>query len=187
MDLQDSEIIEGIANGNKKIFDMIFKKFYPGLCSFANDYLRSIDIAQEITQEVFLYLWENQGKIEIKISLKAYLYRSIHNRCMNYIRDNSSLSHKRIHIDQLKSQSDLLFIEISDSIFDQIFSDQVEKELEQTIENLPEQCKIIFRLNRYENLSYPEIAQKLDVSLSTVKTQMSRAMNKLHEKMSKYL
>jgi RNA polymerase sigma-70 factor, ECF subfamily len=187
MDLPDSDILEGITNGDKKIFDLVFKKYYSGLCTFANDYLRSLDIAQEIVQEVFLYLWENRGRLQIQISLKAYLYRSVYNRCMNYIRDNTSLSYKKINIDQLKNQSDLLFIEIPDTIFDTSFSDQIEQELEQTIEGLPEQCKMIFRLSRYENLSYPEIAHHLDISLSTVKTQMSRAMNKLHEKMSKYL
>lgn len=187
MNLRDDDMLKGISRGDRKIYDLVFKSYYSGLCAFANDYLRSPDAAREISQEVFLYLWENRSKIRIKSSLKAYLYRSVHNRCLNYIRDNLTLQHKEIRVDQLKKQADLLFIEIPEGIYDRFFSDQVEKELETAIELLPEQCKMIFRLCRYDNLTYPEIAKRLNISSSTVKTQMSRAMKKLREKMKKYL
>jgi len=187
MNLLDSDIFEGINNGDKKIFNSVFKKYYHGLYSFAKDYLRSHEAAQEIIQEIFLHLWENHNKLQIKISLKAYLYRSVHNRCMNYIRDNLSISHHNIQIDQLKIQYDLSFIELPDKVFELSFSEQLEHELEAAIESLPEQCKRIFCLNRFENLMYPEIADQLNISLSTVKTQMARAMAALHLKMKHYL
>jgi RNA polymerase sigma-70 factor, ECF subfamily len=187
MNLKDSDILEGLVKGDKNFFDLIFKSYYPGLCTFAKDYVRSIEASQEIIQDIFLYLWENHEKLQIKTSLKAYLYRSVHNRCMNYIRDNISSSHREIQIEELKKQSNLLFFEIPDSLFEESFSEQIELELEQTIESLPEQCKLIFRLNRFDSLSYPEIADRLNISLSTVKTQMSRAMNTLRQKMNKFL
>jgi RNA polymerase sigma-70 factor (family 1) len=187
MDLRNSEILEGINKGNKKIFDQVFKNYYPGLCNFAKDYLKSPEAAQEIIQEIFLYLWEHHDKIQIKISLKAYLYRSVYNRCMNYIRDNFSILHNEIQIDQLKKQFDLSFIELTDKVFEISFSENIEQELEEAIESLPEQCEMIFRLNRFENLMYPEIAVHLNISLSTVKTQMGRAMTALQLKMKKFL
>ncbi len=187
MNLHDADILKGINRGDKKIYDLVFKSYYPGLCAFARDYLRSHDAAREISQEVFLYLWENRGKLRINTSLKAYLYRSVHNRCLNYIRDNLTLTHKEIHLDQLKNNADLLFIEIPEGVFDKFYSEQMENELETAIELLPEQCRRIFRLCRYENLTYKEIAKRLNISPSTIKTQMSRAMNKLREKMVKYL
>ncbi|UCH14181.1 MAG: RNA polymerase sigma-70 factor [Bacteroidales bacterium] len=187
MSLRDDNMIKGINRGDKKTFDLAFKSYYPGLCVFAKDFLRSADAAREITQEVFLSLWEKRGKLQIKSSLKAYLYRSVHNRCLNYIRDDLKLSHKEINFDQLKNQADLLFNDVPEGIYDQIFSGRIEQDLETEIEQLPEQCKTIFRLCRYENLTYPEIAKQLNISLSTVKTQMSRAMKKLREKMGRYL
>jgi RNA polymerase sigma-70 factor (ECF subfamily) len=187
MNLSNDDMLKGINRGDRKIYDLVFKSYYSGLCAFANDYLRSPDAAREISQEVFLYLWENRSKIRIKSSLKAYLYRSVHNRCLNYIRDNLTVSYKEIQVDQLKSQADLLFIEIPEGKYDKFFSEQAEQELETAIESLPEQCKIIFRLCRYENFTYPEIAKRLKISTSTVKTQMSRAMKKLREKMKRYL
>jgi len=187
MNLCDDDMLKGINRGDKKIYDLVFKSYYSGLCTFAKDYLRSLDAAREISQEVFLYLWENRGKLQINSSLKAYLYRSVHNRCLNYIRDNLTLSHKEIQFDQLKNQADLLFIGIPEDVHDKFFSEQMEQELETAIELLPEQCKRIFRLCRYENLTYKEIAKLLNISPSTIKTQMSRAMKKLREKMIRYL
>lgn len=100
MTLQDDNMLKGINRGDKRIFDLVFKSYYSGLCVFAKDYLRSMDAAREITQEVFLSLWENRGKLKIKSSLKAYLYRSVHNRCLNYIRNELKLSHNRLPIVQ---------------------------------------------------------------------------------------
>jgi RNA polymerase sigma-70 factor (ECF subfamily) len=97
------------------------------------------------------------------------------------------MSDRQIQIDQMQKNAENLFIEIPDRLFDVAFSEKIEEDLEQAIDSLPDQCKLIFRLNRFENLSYPEIAKRLNVSLSTVKTQMTRAMGSLHKKMSKYL
>jgi RNA polymerase sigma-70 factor (ECF subfamily) len=186
MNLDDADILKGINRGDKKIYDLVFKSYYSGLCAFAEDYLRSHDAAREISQEVFLNLWENRGRLRINSSLKAYLYRSVHNRCLNYIRDNLTLTHKEIRFDQLKNHADLMFIEIPEGLFDKLYSEKMEQELEKAIELLPDQCRKIFRLCRYENLTYKEIAKRLNISPSTIKTQMSRAMKKLSEKMIKY-
>lgn len=185
MKLSDSDIIEGVKSGDKRFFDLVFKNYYSGLLSFAKDYLRSQEAAQEIIQDLFLFLWENKEKVQIKTSLKAYLYRSVHNRCLTFLRD--SASQNRLQFDHIKGNANLLIEEISETVFDRAFAEHAEKELEETIESLPEQCRKIFRLNRYEKLTYPQIAEKLGISLSTVKTQMSRAMNTLYEKMKKYL
>ncbi len=186
MNIDDKDIINGITNGNKAVFDLVFRRYYSGLCTFANDFIHFYDLAEEITQDMFVYLWENHGKIQIKNSLKAYLYRSIHNRCLNYLRDNN-FSHKTIKIDSIKGRADSIFNEIPESVFDLAFSESIEHELEQTIENLPDQCKTIFRLHRFENMSYKEIADRLDVSTSTVRTQISRALSKIRDKMGKFL
>ena len=186
MNLHDSEILKGIKQGDIQIFDLVFKHYYLGLYIFARDYLKSSEAAEEVVQELFLYVWENREKLQIKTSLKAYLYRAVHNRCMNYIRDVQNLSHRKIQLEKLRKQNDLFHLEIPETIFDQLFSEQMENDLHNAIESLPDQCRRIFRMSRFENLTYPQIAKHLNVSLSTVKTQMSRAMNALRQKLEKY-
>jgi len=183
----EKDIFDGIRKGDRKIFDLVFKEYYSGLCTFATDYVRNHDTAREIVQEVFFNLWENHHKIYINSSLKAYLYRSVHNLCVNFLRNSSQFARNNIQLEQVKQQADLLFIEMPDDIFEAAFTEQLEQKLDKAIENLPEQCRIVFCASRYENLSYPEIAEKLNISLSTVKTQMSRAMDKLREIVDNYL
>ena len=183
----DKDIYEGIRKGNRAIFDSVFKEYYSGLCILAKDYVKSVDIAEEIVQEVFFNLWENHHKIHIKSSLKAYLYRCVHNLCINYLRQNNPQTKNSVQFEELENLSDLHFIEIEDHIFDIAYNEKLEQEFEKAIESLPEQCKNIFHMSRYENIPYPEIAKRLNISLSTVKTQMSRAMNKLRNIMDEYL
>jgi RNA polymerase sigma-70 factor, ECF subfamily len=186
MNLKEREIISGLHNGVRTQFDYLFKCYYSGLCIYANSYLKSFELSEEVVQEVFVKLWENHDRIIIHTSLKAYLYRSVFNTCLNFLKINQSSSHKHFDLDQPGIQLELMALETSDSLFSQLFSEQVEKDLEDAIAALPEQCRTIFKMCRYENLSYPEISSKLNVSLSTVKTQMSRAMEKLLRQMEKY-
>lgn len=182
----EEDCFNAIRKGDRNAFNSVFKQYYSGLCIFANDYVKSFDLAEEIVQEVFLNIWENHHKIQIKVSLKAYLYRSVHNYCLNYLRNNVHRSHHTIQIEELNQLSDLLFVDIPEEAFDASFSEEVELALEKAIDSLPEQCRTIFRLSRYENIPYPEIANQLGISLSTVKTQMSRAMHKVRELMDHY-
>ena len=89
-------------------------------------------------------------------------------------------------LDENNQQTELLLIATSNTAFTNILSEEIEKELKSAIENLPEQCRKIFCLSRFENLSYIEIAKLLGITVSTVKTQMSRAMTKLMKNMDKY-
>ena len=181
------EIIDGLRKGEKPVFNLVFNKYYSGLCHFANNYLRCFENAEEIVQEVFLKLWENHSDIKINNSLKSYLYRCVQNKCLNFIRDNIINSNKNINLDEMNHHSELLLIEIPENVFDSLFSEKLEQELDKTVLELPDQCRTIFEMSRNENRSYPEIAKILNVSLSTVKTQMSRAVTKIHDKMIPYL
>lgn len=186
MTQHEKGILEKINHGDREIFNLVFKKYFPGLCILANDYVREYEVAEDLVQEVFISFWESRDKIQINSSLKAYLYRSVHNRCLNYIRNSNSLSNKIIPLNNLTMQSDLLLTNISDAVFDTLYTEQAEEELSTAIENLPEKCRQIFQMCRQEHLSYSEVAERLDLSTSTVKTQMSRAIDKLLESVKKY-
>lgn len=187
MTLLEKDILEKINKGDREAFDLVFKRYFPGLCTFARDYVRTYDVAEDIVQEVFINFWIDRKKIQILISLKAFLYRCVYNRCLNYLRDINSHPHK-ISLDEgnFKQVIELSLPEITDTDFNMLFSEKLENELNKAIEDLPEKCKEIFIMCRNEHLAYPEIAKKLNLSLSTVKTQMSRAMSKLLESTNKY-
>jgi RNA polymerase sigma-70 factor, ECF subfamily len=186
MNLSEKELISGLQLGNKSTFDHLFRSYYSGLCSYANSYLRSSDISEEIVQEVFVRLWEKHSKIIIHTSIRAYLYQSVFNGCINYLKGIQSSGFKHVDLEDVSIRHELMSMELADSEFSKMFSEDVERDLESAIVNLPDQCREIFKMCRIDNLSYKEIAGMLKVSKSTVKTQMSRAMNRIMKQMEKY-
>ncbi len=183
----EKEIFDKIQEGDTKAFDILFTSYYPILCVYAKDLLKASEIAEEVVQDVFVKLWNNRTDIFIKSSLKAYLYRMVHNHSLNYIRDNSTRKTiKALSMDDLKWRFELLELESSYSIFDDLISDQMENDLNSAIDALPDQCKKVFCFSRYQGLSYSKIADQLNISVSSVKTQMQRAVEKLKEVLEKY-
>lgn len=176
----ENEIIKGLAAGNRHIFNIVFKSFYNTLCAYARELVKSYEVAEELVQEVFIKLWENHARLQIQTSLKAYLYRSVYNTCLNYIRDTRKHVLHQVNIDQ-PGLLEALITEEPEWISDPDRLDKIEETLRNAIQQLPEQCHQIFVLSRYKHLSYPQIAEMLSISLSTVKTQMGRAMAKLKE------
>jgi RNA polymerase sigma-70 factor, ECF subfamily len=186
MSLREKELTHGSRLGNKSTFDLLFKSYYPQLCAYAKTYLKSPDIAEEIVQEVFIKLWENHSRIVIHTSVRAYLYQSVFNGCMNYLKSKQTSAFKHVDLDDPGIRNELMSMEMADGVFSFAYSEDAEKDLESAIGELPEQCREIFMMCRSDNLSYKEISNLLKVSKSTVKTQMSRAMNRLMKQMEKY-
>jgi RNA polymerase sigma-70 factor, ECF subfamily len=180
MNSLEDEICTKIRMGDEKAFNILFKVYYSPLCRYAYELLRETEDAKEVVLDVFIKIWETKESLTIKSSLKGYLYRSVHNQCLNHIRKFKHLSSNDfISIDDEKNNILLLNIEVPADILEKLFTEQLEKDLLKALETLPNQCRTIFYLCRFEHLTYPEIASKLNLALSTVKTQMLRAISKL--------
>ena len=158
----------------KKSFESTFKAYYPNLVAFAYKYIPDINICEDLVQELFIDLFEKKDQLRIKNSVKPYLFQSMHNRCISYLR-------KQKTIEKNESQ-----IKLSD--YDEFRDTLVEVEFEykvyQEINKLPEKCREIFMLSRFEDFSNEEIAQKLKISKRTVETQVSKALKILRESLS---
>jgi len=160
------------------MFENLFKTHFQHLCNFAQNYVSDFETSKEIVQDVFIKLWENKTQIDLKKSIKSYLFTSVKNRCLNYIRDNK------------KFRSNVLDVDIAD--YDISFEEteentEIEKKVKETLEKLPEKCRQIFELSRFENLKYKEIAAKLNLSQKTVEAQMSKALKIFRENFKDYI
>ncbi len=162
---------KAIQNGDRKVFELLFKEIYPDLARYAYKITRDGIAAEEIVQEIFLYLWEKRSKINIQDSISAYLYSAVKNRCINWLRNE---------LPKLQSTTDVTELEIqvseSGSPFD---SERVKEIIEAAVRELPEKCREIFTLSRYAGLTYKEIAEELNISTKTVENQMNIAFKKL--------
>jgi RNA polymerase sigma-70 factor (family 1) len=180
MDRQEEHILfEKIRAGNEKAFEALFRHYYPQLCFYATQILKNPSAAEEIVQELFVRLWEKRKETEIEISLKNYLFRAAKNHCLNFIKHN-----------QIRNEySQKVLAESEPYSAENEFESQTElfRKIEESISALPEKRQEIFRLSRQEGLKYREIAEKMNISIKTVETQMGLAIKILREKLRDFL
>ncbi len=160
---------------DQKMFEHVFHTYYSPLCVFATGITGRQEDAKDIVNDCFLELWNKRKSIVIKTSLKSYLYISVRNLALNHLRK----SRKQVELQSVSAYPFYKEEEITSQIERLLKLDDLELRLKHSIDALPQQCRYIFYLNRYEQMSYKEIAQKLNLSVGTVKTQIARALKNL--------
>ncbi|GAA4308874.1 RNA polymerase sigma-70 factor [Mucilaginibacter gynuensis] len=167
-------------NADSADFDSIYLDHYTALHHYAYTMLNDGALADEMVHDVFLKLLERKDPISIHTSLKAYLYRSVHNECLNYIKHQkvkqSYLNHAGYEMDNQ-----------SENTSGGLQYRELEQRLLKAINELPEQCRTIFQMRRFEELKYAEIAAKLGISTKTVENQMNKALKRLRLQLADYL
>ena len=184
---EDNIIISRIRQGDVVAFETIFKSHYRNLCIYAEDMVGEKAAAEEIVGDFFLKFWENHATIVIQVSHKAYLYTSIYNNCLKYLEHLKVLQKYRDYAFYMINNKDLWRPVSANYPLANLISQEIVGEIEQAIQDLPDHCREIFSLSRFEELSYEEIAQRLEISINTVRTQMSRALQKLRISLKEYL
>lgn len=165
----DSDIIRRIRQGNKQEFEKLFRSSYVSLVRYAKTILRDHDTSEEIVQELFFRLWQDRENLKIESSLNGYLFRSVHNRALHY------LEHQKVigrHAGEMAAAAD----QTSEAVTDAIYYSELQAKVARVLERLPERCREIFRMSRFEGLKYTEIAEKLSVSMKTVEANMGKAL-----------
>ncbi|MDP4289648.1 MAG: RNA polymerase sigma-70 factor [Bacteroidota bacterium] len=169
----DKLILKRLNEGDVSSFEILFKKYHQSLCIYAYRFTQDIDIAKEIVQNLFVYFWENRSSIEINTSLSAYLFKAVRN---NSLREKASQS-RFIALDAAFLKEEKI-----DEFYDSLEIEELEKQLLDNIDKLPRRCAIIFKMSRIDRLKYAEIAQKLNISIKTVESQMGKALRILRSK-----
>jgi len=184
MALSDKEIWEKIKTSDTKSFELLFNRYHDQLCLYSYGLVADEDATEEIVNDVFLKIWTKRNQIHINIGIKPYLFRCVFNACVDYINQNHVIT-KRLNMD-IDQQINKLVDSNEEYIFNSLQSKEVEKDVLSAIEQLPNQCKIIFCLSRFELLTYAEISERLNISVNTVKTQISRALYSLRKQLRKH-
>ena len=175
-------LLNGIKNKDDSAFEMLYKLAFPDLCNFAATFLKNKEIAKEIVQETFIKIWEKRDTLTIDTTLKGYLFRSVNNNCINYLKKNRKfLRLSDVEQNEILEHYSMASLNVDPTAIDRLISEEFERKIQDCINELPEQCKKVFLLSRHENLSYSQIAKELDLSENTIKTQIKRALQKLRE------
>ena len=160
-------------------FDKIFNDHFDYLVNFACQYVKDSYAAEDICQKVLINLWEKRNSIDPNKSVKSYLFTSVRNRCLNYLRDHQGRINKTLDIDSAAFMS-TDFSNLPE------YSELQEK-INQGLDGLPESCKKTFYLNRMEGKKYKEIAEELNISQKTVEAHISKALKHLRLVLKDYI
>jgi RNA polymerase sigma-70 factor (ECF subfamily) len=157
-EFSDRELFSRIKAGDKSVFKKLFELYHVDLHRFCLSMVRMETISEEIVQDAFVYLWEKRDTIQIKSSIKSYLFTTVKNKSINYIKNelpkqqlSENLSAASLFVNEDKTEDDLLKIRVQKAIV----------------------------LSRYSGYTYKEISEELDISIKTVENQMSIAFQKL--------
>jgi RNA polymerase sigma-70 factor (ECF subfamily) len=180
MELHNEAITGLLAKKDEAAFEQVFKSHFKTLHAYAFTILKDEIQAEEIVQQVFFKLWDRAESLSITGSVTAYLYRAVHNESLNYIKHQKVRSQHRLHVAySMKNQAD--------HASKKVLNSELEKKLHEAMEELPEQCRTIFQLSRFEEMKYREIADQLDISVKTVENQMGKALRLLRIKLVDFL
>jgi len=170
---------EAIRRGDETVFDTVFRKYYAPLCHYATKLTDGDpDEAEDIVQQTFVKLWERRHSLNIAWSVKAYLYKMVHNAALNRIRHQQTKNkYQQFNAQQLDTQH----------VLPEDTAPELRERLQNALNELPPQCRNIFELSRFEELKYREIAEHLDISIKTVETQMGKALRLMRMQLADYL
>lgn len=165
-----------IIPSGEQAFRTFFETHYPVMVGFAMNYVVDKDQAEELVQEVFVNVWSKAGTIRIKSSPRAFLYTATRNACLNF------LKHQKVEQAYIGQA-----IQDAGSHGDQVEYEELVVRLKHALEKVPEKCREIFEMNRFEGKRYKEIAEELNLSLKTVENQMGKALKILRRELGDYL
>ncbi len=164
---------------SREVFEQIFRQFYAPLVVYACRYVAGIDVAREIVQDFFVRFYEKRESLNIGVSLKSYLYRSVYNCCINHLNQRNIQDR---HLKTIELERDH-----EENMEEEINTVELEYRIDEIINELPAKCRQIFRMNRLEGLRNEEIAKQLNLSKRTVETQISKALKILRKKLADYI
>lgn len=173
------ELFDRVRQGDRAAFDALFTRSYPVLCAFAAKFVGDGADAENMVQDVMLHLWENRKSSEIK-DVNSYLFISVRNRCLTELshRTVREKVHDSIRIRSTMSMADIQDIDIMD---------ELSQRLEEALAGLPEEYRLTFEKNRFQNKTYKEIADEMFVSQKTVAWRMSKVLGILRVRLKDFL
>lgn len=175
---EDKYLLSAIQKRDKNAFSTLFRRYYPMLCAYCHRFV-DIEDAEEIVQDIFLWLWENTNTEIIHTSLSQYLFKAVYHRAINKIKKN-----------EIRHRADTFFFkEMQEMLEDTDFYiiEELNKQIKTAISNLPSSYREAFTMHRFQNMSYKQISQVLNVSPKTIDYRIQQALKLLRIALKDYL
>ncbi|WP_273163038.1 RNA polymerase sigma-70 factor [Bacteroides fluxus] len=176
--VEDGILLEKLGKGEQEAFDRLFRKYYPMLCAYAHRFVE-VEEAEEVVQEVMLWIWENRMTLVIKESLSQYLFKMTYHKALNVIaKKESSLRLEAIYSDKYQKLPENV---------DYYQVEELTKKIKKAIAVLPESYRETFVMHRFKGMSYKAIASEFGISIKTVDYRIQQALKLLRENLRDFL
>lgn len=185
MESLTNELLELLNKKNEGAFEVLFNIYYPRLVYFAKEYVPSEE-AMGLVQEAFVSFWEKNPPIISEPQLQSYLYTSVKNNCLMFLRHEQI---KKKYADQaaIKFQNQIYSSALEQLDTSVIAFQEIEKIIEKTLADLPPRCREVFMLSRFEGKRNQEIADELDITIKAVEANVTRAIKVFKTTLKDYL
>jgi RNA polymerase sigma-70 factor, ECF subfamily len=180
MEWDDAGIVRSLKDRDEQVFGDLFKTYFKQLRNYAFSFVREQTLAEDIVQTIFLRLWDKIEVLNVADSVAAYLYRAVYNESLNVLKRSKVRRSYHSWLNRhMKDQTD--------NAQKNLQLQELERQLRAAINELPEQCRTIFQLSRYEELRYRDIGARLGISVKTVENQMGKALKLLRARLIDFL
>ena len=169
----DISLIKALKKGEERAYNFLINNYQQKLHTYAFGLTKDFDLAEDVVQNTFVYIWRNRVNLKADFSVKNYLYRAVYNECIDYYR-------KRKAVTALEKK----YVDALNSIVEEENENSIEKLIilvKREIENLPPKCKRTFLLSKQEGLTNVEIADYLNVSIKSVEAHITKAFSILRK------
>jgi RNA polymerase sigma-70 factor (ECF subfamily) len=185
--MDKSTIVAELKLGNEEALRIIYDQYNNLLVAFAKYTIRNPLLAEDFVQDAFCSLWENRAKLDIDQPIQGYLYKIVHNRCVDYLRKANSKTKYTLQTEWKLKELSLTQAPFENIILSGILAQETQAIIQKTIQSLPEQTREIFQLSRYEQLKNLEIAERLGVSLKTIEYHIGKALQQFRSALKDFL
>ncbi|RHU26083.1 MULTISPECIES: RNA polymerase sigma-70 factor [Parabacteroides] len=184
---EELHLIHSLKSGNNQAYKYIYDHHYVLLCKIAYEFLKDDFLAESIVDDIIFHLWEKRDTLEITTSLRSYLVQAVRNRCINYL--NLEREKREVRFSVIDQQNEWInsVFPSDDYPLARLLENELEQEIRNAIDRLPEECKVVFKKSRFEEKRYEQIAEELGISVNTVKYHIKNAISRLSADLSKYL
>ena len=179
MSTSDDEIFRLLRTAPDEAIELLFREHYRYVCHAVYRVLPDWIVVEDLVQDTFYELWKKRDRLRIQTSFKAYLRRAAVNKTLNYLRDQKIKVSERAEELPLASGAT--------TTHQQLDAEDLQRAIDRALDELPERCRAVFMLSRFEEKSYREIAEALGISVKTVENQMSKALKLLRGALANYL
>lgn len=182
------QIICELKKSNIAVFESVYHQNYHRLYRYALGFIHNPEIVEEMVQNSFVSLWQNRESLSDNTILIAWLFTVIKNQCLNFIRNESKRQKHEIKTEYpFQNIQSLQYYSIQSFIPDELVNSELQEIINEAIDTLPEKCRKVFILSRFEDLSHRDIGQMLNISDKTIENHITKAIRLLHVKLDPYL